>query len=219
MASHKIMGALCDALAFALFVAILPAAAVLGQQSTVPYLYITMARSPRNKPAALGQLVSTPNYQRIPLQICLKASIVEDAFEPLSIKASNQEPNYFQNRSGPNVTLSVKRISDTIKPAVPFRVISSGVGKDLTVHHVDADIDILEHKAVREQRVQQFIAWMKEEAQKEDPARAGSLLPQAPPAIAAYLDEQYVNNPLGIYEITARYAPTTARVGDGVLVS
>jgi hypothetical protein len=193
MTSHKIRGALCDALAFALFVVILP--------------------------AAQGQLVSTPNYQRIPLQICLKASTVEDTFEPLSIKASNQEPNYFQNRSGPNVTLSVKRISGTIKPAVPFRVISSGVGKDLTVHHVDADIDILEHKSVREQRVQQFIAWMKEEAQKEDPARAGSLLPQAPPAIAAYLDEQYVNNPPGIYEITARYAPTTARVGDGVLVS
>jgi hypothetical protein len=73
-------------------------------------------------------------------------------------RKEDQGPNCFQNHPGPNVTLSIKRISGTVKEKVPFRVTSSGGGKDLTVHYVLADIDILEDKAVREQRVQ-FIAW------------------------------------------------------------
>ena len=191
----------------------------IAQRATLPHLYVSAATACRNDAGAGLQPVTVPNNQRMPLKICLQARAVEDAFEPLSIAAVNQGANFFQNRPGPSVALSVKRIAGGSRSDVRFRVNSSGGGKDLTVHFVYADLDILEDQAVRDERARQFAAWMTEQATKEDPARAGRVYPQAAGALVPYFEEQYINNPPGDYEIVARYSPTTAGSWKGVLVS
>ncbi|HEV2200868.1 MAG TPA: hypothetical protein VGR73_13690 [Bryobacteraceae bacterium] len=193
--------------------------AAFAQQAGLPTLYVSMAAACQNDAGTQRQPVPASNNQRIPLKICLRARTVEEAFEPLSIAAQNQGANFFQNRPGPSVTLSVKRIGNGSRSDVRFRVNSSGGGKDLTVHFVYADLDILEDQAVRDERARQFAAWMTEQAGKEDPARASRVYPQAAGAIVPYFEEQYVNNPPGDYEIVARYAPTTAGNWKGSLVS
>ena len=200
--------------AVALLVGLSSGAAVA--QQNLPYLYVSTAAAPAGNQQ---QPVAVPNNQRIPLRINLRARAVEDAFEPLSIAALNQGPNYFQNRPGPSIALSVRKIAGGSGSDVRFRVNSSGGGKDLTVHFVYADLDILEDQAIRDERARQFAAWMTEQAAKEDPARAGRVYPQAAQAIVPYFEEQYINNPPGDYEIVARYSPTTAGNWKGLLVS
>src|SRR5205823_4983470 len=90
----------------------------------------------------------------------------------------------------------------------PFRVTSSGGGKDLTVYYVQADIDILEEKEIRLKRAKQFVEWMASQVRGD----TGSQLLKTPDGksrMASYFEEQYINNPPGEYELTARYTPTT----------
>jgi hypothetical protein len=100
--------------------------------------------------------------------------------------------------------------------------VSSGGGTNVTVYDVDVSFDILETPQARRQHIRQFADWMWDFAT----TRRAAALPQAmgdketyaTRAVPLY-DEMYINNPVGTYEITARYAPSTPRNWSGVLTS
>jgi len=69
-------------------------AALQAQQH--PYLYITwIGPDGKEFSGREGSLPAT-NRDRFRLQVCLKARIVADRFEPLEIRALNQHPDYFR---------------------------------------------------------------------------------------------------------------------------
>lgn len=177
---------------FALF-----AVALAAEPNEAPYLFFRLVTPHGFVTLAPGRPARVPNNERIPLQICVKAATVADAFEPPSIAAVNQPPDYFEFRPPANITLSLRKITASGLQEVPFRVTSSGGGKDLTV---------------------QFVEWMLTQAPEDSHSQ---LLrdPAGRSRLVAYFEEQYINNPAGDYEIIARYAPTTPENWKGSLVS
>ena len=118
------------------------------------------------------------------------------------------------------MTLSIEKVTAQGRVSVPFRVVSSGGGKNLTVHYVAAAADLLEDKAVRQQKVRLFLEWMTVEVKRQGQGSHLTTLAQGQPKILESFEEQYIHNPPGDYEIAARYTPVSR--GDhwtGTLVS
>lgn len=177
-----------------------------------PYLYFTVTTKEGKQLRAGRDPILVPNNERIRLEICLQARTVEEDFEQLEIQALNQHPDYFKNRPGPNVTLKVRRLDGEAATEMPFRVNSSGLGKNMTVHYVNADIDILEDKTQRLEKARLFTEWLAAEVKKQTPSGASHVLASARSAdlMIPMFEQQYINNPPGDYEVVARYAPTPA---------
>lgn len=193
------------------------AVALAAQQPQPPYLFFRLIAPQGFVTPGPGRPTEVANNQRIALQICIRVRSVEDRFEQPDIQALNQHPDYFKERPPANITLSVRRIRAGGGDEVPIRVSSSGGGKDITLHYVQADIDMLEEKEVRLKRVRQFVEWM-----AAQPGASRSRLLEEPDGksrMAALFEEQYINNPPGEYEFLARYAPTTPDNWRGSLVS
>lgn len=196
------------------FPALLLAAMAAAQQP--PYLFLRRTTKTGFKALAPNRPIQFANNERIHLQICIRARSVTDKFEQPEVRAENQGPGYFEHRLGPNITLSIERLNGNDRQAVPFRLNSSGLGKDLAVYWVDADIDILEEKTVRQQKAEQFVAWVVSQPGGE---RQSQILQRSRESLANYFEEQYVNNPPGDYQIAAKYTPTTAENWKGALTS
>ena len=83
---------------------------------------------------------------------------------------------------------------------------------------MDADIDLLEDKNVRLERVKRFVDWMATQAANEPRAQ----LLQSPAGkerMVSYFEDQYISNPPGEYEIVARYTPSSPGNWRGELTS
>jgi hypothetical protein len=151
----------------------------------------------------------------------MKVRSVSDAFEMLEIQAFNQHPDYFKNRPPPNVSLQVRQVVAQGTRDVPVRIVSSGHGKNVTLYDMDATFDILEADQVREKHIRGFLEWMLEYLKNEnrtDLTRTITEEPYLGRAVASY-NEMYVNNPVGTYQVTARYEPSTAENWRGVLMA
>jgi hypothetical protein len=197
---------------------LLASAAVVAGQSQPPYLFLRLNTPHGLVTLAPDRSTEVPNNQRISLQICVKARTIADQFEQPEIRALNQHSDYYKVRPPADVTLSVRRVTASSHEEVPFRVYSSGGGKDLAIYHVSADIDLLEDKDVRLKRAGQFVEWMA--AQVPEDSRARLLTgPIGTGGLIAYFEEQYINNPPGDYEIIARYTPSTPQNWTGSLVT
>ena len=134
------------------------------------------------------------------------------------IRALNQHPDYYKVRPPANVTLSVRKVTASGHQEVPFRVNSSGGGKDLAIWYVGADIDLLEDKDFRLKRAVQFVEWMA--TQVPEDSRAWLLSgPIGNGGLVAYFEEHYINNPPGDYEIIAHYTPSTPQNWKGSLAT
>ena len=190
--------------------AILGIFAIVSQaQQLEPHLFIRLAQG---SPASAAQHASS--NERIPLQICIQAKDVADPFERPRIEALNHAPG------GPpaNVKLYISRVNPGGRQQVAFRVNSSGEGKSLAVWWVDADVDLLEDKNVRLQRVKQFVDWMATQAANSPRAQLLQT-PAGKDRMVSYFEEQYIANPPGEYEIVARYAASSAGNWKGELTS
>src|SRR5690242_5742603 len=193
-----------------------------AQTPRTPYLYFRLNTPRGMQTLAPGRPAEVASNKAIALEVCIRASKVEDRFEQPQIRALNQHPEYFANRPPPNIEITLRRVlpggrSDSGE-AMPFRVNSPGGGKDLEVYFVNVDLDMLEEKAVRLQKAGQFVEWML----AQTPADAQSRLLAAPAGrqrLIEHFEESYINNPPGDYEITARYTPTTLENWKGTLVS
>jgi len=128
---------------------------VEAQKPTLPYLYFEVWNENGKLSPDQSGFITVANNERIRLRVCMKVKSVEDAFENLEIQALNQHPDYFKHRSPPNITIQVKQVTAT-KKDVPFRILSSGGGKNLTVYDVDATLDILEAKEIREKHIREL---------------------------------------------------------------
>lgn len=191
-----------------------------AQTTTLPYLYFEVWNEKgRVSPDENGFIV-VANNERINLRVCMRVKSVEAAFEMLSIQALNQPPDYFKHRPPPNITIHVKQPIAGAKRDVPFRILSSGGGKNLTVYNVAATLDILEAKEIREKHIREFLAWMLEYVDKENPGGLPYFMADQDAFIKRSLpayEERYINNPVGTYEVVARYAPSTAENWGGTL--
>jgi len=204
---------------------LLGAFCAVAQTPGTPYLYFQLNTPRGMQTLEPGRPAQIPNNKTIALEVCIRASKVEDEFEQPQIRALNQHPEFFANRPPPNITLTLHRVlpggvhssGPGSMEDMPFRVNSSGGGKDLTVYFVNIDLDMLEERTVRLQRAAQFVDWML--AQTPD-ARSHLLeTPAARQRLIEHFEESYTNNPPGDYEITARYTPTTPGNWKGTLVS
>jgi hypothetical protein len=117
------------------------------------------------------------------------------------------------------VTLQVKQILAQGTVDVPIRIVSSGGGKNITLYNVDATFDMLEPREVRETRIRNFLEWMLDVARKNGGANLAESAVNSRDKLISLYDEKYVNNPVGTYQITARYSPSTAENWRGVLVT
>ncbi|HYM10916.1 MAG TPA: hypothetical protein VEU62_09290, partial [Bryobacterales bacterium] len=68
----------------------------------------------------------------------------------------------------------------------------------------------------RQQRAEHFVDWMLSQPAAQ---RLDRLVQNLKPQLAEQFEDQYINNPPGDYEITARYTPSTPENWKGVLVS
>src|SRR5215470_8550375 len=181
-----------------------------------PYLFLRQITPAGVQALAPNRSIQVANHDRIRLQICIRARSVAEKLEQPEVRAANQAPGYFDHRPGPNVALSIQRVIGNERLDTPFRLNSSGLGKDLDVYWVDADIDILEEKPVRQQKAEQFVAWI---ASQPGGERQSQLLQRSPGTLVSYFEEQYINNPPGDYQISAKYTPTIADNSMGTLTS
>lgn len=193
-----------------------------AQTPRTPYLYFRLNTPRGMQTLAPGRFAEAATNKAVALEVCIRANKVEDRFEQPQIRALNQHPEFFANRPPPNIEITLRRVLPNGLPdsgeAMPFRVNSSGGGKDLEVYFVNVDLDMLEEKAVRLRKAGQFVEWML----AQFPADAQSRLLAAPAGrqrLIEHFEESYINNPPGDYEITARYTPTTAENWKGTLVS
>jgi len=191
-----------------------------AQTRTLPYLYFEVWNEKGKiiSPDENG-FINVPNNERIRLRVRMRVKSVEAAFEMLEIQALNQHPDYFKHRPPPNITIRVMQVIARAKRAVPFRIVSSGGGKNVTVYDVDATLDILEPKETREKHIREFLAWMWEWLARERP---NSFMRDKEAFIRQSLpvyEESYINNPVGVYEVIARYAPSTAENWRGMLTT
>src|SRR5262249_13640699 len=132
----------------------------LAQRSDAPSLFLRFVSQRGSQTLGPLRSVQVPGNERIHLNICVRARSIEDRFEQPDIAALNKGPAYFAHRPPPNIVLTVYRVASGPREEVPFRVNSSGGGKNLEVYYVDAELDLLEAKAVRLQRAQEFVDWM-----------------------------------------------------------
>jgi len=94
----------------------------------------------------------------------------------------------------------------------------------LALHYVSADIDVLEDVGERKRKARAYLDWMADEAKKQGVgSQTLAVVQNNPQQMQAMVDpiaDQYVNNPPGDYEVTARYQPVSR--GDhwmGILTS
>jgi len=95
---------------------------------------------------ALGRPAQVASNKAIALEVCVRATKVEDQFEQPQIRALNQPPEYFAKRPPPNIEIMLRRVLPNGRTgsgeAMPFRVNSSGGGKNLEVYFVCVDLDM-----------------------------------------------------------------------------
>jgi len=188
-----------------------------SDEPVMPYLFIRLITASSVQMLTSNGYAIVKNNQPIRLEVCIQVKSVADRFEQLEIQALNQHPDYFKHRPPPNIVLSVKRLEGAKNSRdVPFRINSSGSGKNLTNYYVNADIDILEDKTIRHSKAEQFVDWTI--SQSSEPAQR-RLLQQLKGNSVKYLEEIYVNNPPGDYEVTAKYTPSTRENWEGSLKS
>jgi hypothetical protein len=192
--------------------------AAVAQTPGTPYLYFRLITPHGIQRLQPGRAVQVSNNSAIQLEVCVRARTVEDRFEQPDIEALNKGPEYFSQRPPANIVLTLNRVLPEGRQEMPFRVNSSGGGKDLAVYFVMVEIDMLEDRAVRLKRAVQFVDWML----TQSPADTRSQMLLNSPAkerLIEHFEETYINNPPGDYEIAARYTPTTQENWKGNLVS
>jgi hypothetical protein len=132
-------------------------------------------------------------------------------YGPLSIRATNQHPDFFKERPGPTVSLEVRRVGTNERELLPIRVFSSGQGYGNGVHYLSVSIDILEPESVRQDRLDQFTSQLRELASASGFSGAGAMNESARlRGPRTYFDEFYISNPPGVYDLKAVFQPDPA---------
>src|SRR6266511_3706628 len=132
-------------------------------------------------------------------------------YGPLSIRATNQHPDFFKERPGPTVSLEVTRVGTNERDLLPIRIFSSGQGYGNGVHYLSVSIDILEPQSVRQNRLDQFTSQLRELASASGLSGAGAMNESARlQGTRTYFDEFYISNAPGVYDLKAVFQPDPA---------
>lgn len=131
-------------------------------------------------------------------------------YGPLSIRATNQHPDFFKERPGPTVSLEVRRVGTNERELLPIRIFSSGQGYGNGVHYLSVSIDILDQESVRQNRLDQFASQLRELAQASGFSAAGAMNESARLQGRSPFNELYISNPPGVYDLRAVFQPDRA---------
>jgi hypothetical protein len=132
-------------------------------------------------------------------------------YGPLSIRATNQHPDFFKERPGPTVSLEVRRVGTNERELLPIRIFSSGQGYGNGVHYLPVSIDILEPHNVRQKRLDQFTSQLRELASASAFSGAGAMNESARlQGTRTHFDEFYISNAPGVYDLKAVFQPDPA---------
>jgi hypothetical protein len=113
-------------------------------------------------------------------------------YGPLSIRATNQHPDFFKERPGPTVSLEARRVGTNERELLPIRIFSSGQGYGNGVHYLSVSIDILEVESVRQKKLDQFTSQLRELAAASGFSGAGPVNESARlQGTKTYFDEFY----------------------------
>jgi hypothetical protein len=153
--------------------------------------------------------------QRLSMTVLLKADRVEDQYEDMSIVSRRD------NSLEPTVTLVVKKLVDGSGVAMPVKLSSSGVSKDLTIYRLHIDFSIPYPEETRRKRVDEFadywIKYMEQESANQ--GKPWSPRPNEKEGLAYYLNEMIVDNQAGDYEINIDYRSKGKAVWKGTLTA
>jgi hypothetical protein len=131
-------------------------------------------------------------------------------YGPLSIRATNQHPDFFKERPGPTVSLEVTRVGTNERELLPIRIFSSGQGYGDGVHYLSVSIDILEAESVRQKKLDQFTSQLRELASASGFSGAGAMNESARLQGSSAFNELYIGNPPGVYNLKAVFQPDRA---------
>jgi hypothetical protein len=174
---------------------------------TLPVFQVWHRNSPKGKSA--NDPIVLKRAERLEFQIQYLTNAPYRAskginYSPLSIRATNQHPDFFRERPGPTVSLEAWRVGANERQPVPIRIFSSGEGYSNGVHYLSVSIDILEPEKVRHKKIDQFMSQLRELALSSGSAAPGAMLESArTQGRPAYLDELYISNPPGMYDLRA----------------
>ncbi len=183
--------------------------------SSSPYLSFKFSKESNQK----GNLVDNPiilkRAERLEFQIQFVTTAPYRAspgidYGPLSIRATNQHPDFFKERPGPTVSLEVTRVGTNERDLLPIRIFSSGQGYGNGVHYLSVSIDILEPESVRQNRLDQFTSQLRELAQASGFSAAGGMNESARLQGRSPFNELYISNPPGVYDLRAAFQPDRA---------
>ena len=188
---------------------------VCAEETTAPFMTLEVPIYENNGVHLENGLVTVSNVKMIPLKITVHMS-TEEKIEQLSVAAFNNEMNFGKK---PTIMIDVRRIEGERKEVVPIRLYSSGGGQKYTDYHESLSFHLLEPQETREKAIGDFF--------KKEAARQGTPYPlltqrqmeQTMEITAPYFEPMYINNPPGLYEITATYVSEGPEYWNGQLQS
>jgi hypothetical protein len=185
-------------------------------QSPSPYLSLKFNEGNNQREKSPHSPVILKRAERLEFQIQFVTNAPYRAsrgidYGPLSIRATNQHPDFFKERPGPTVSLEVRRVGTKERELLPIRIFSSGQGYGNGVHYLSVSIDILEPESVRQNRLDQFTSQLRELAAASGFSGAGVMNESARlQGAQTYFDEFYISNPPGVYDLRAVFQPDPA---------
>jgi hypothetical protein len=185
-------------------------------QSPSPYLSLKFNEGNNQREKSPQSPVILKRAERLEFQIQYVTNAPYRAsrgidYGPLSIRATNQHPDFFKERPGPTVSLEVRRVGTNERELLPIRIFSSGQGYGNGVHYLSVSIDILEPQNVRQNRLDQFISQLRELALASGFSGAGAMNESARlQGMRTYFDEFYISNAPGVYDLKAVFQPDPA---------
>ncbi len=190
-------------------------------QSPSPYLALKFSEGNNQREKSPQSPVILKRAERLEFQIQYITNAPYRAsrgidFGPLSIRATNQHPDFFKERPGPTVSLEVRRVGTNERDLLPVRISSSGQGYGNGVHYLSISIDILEPESVRQNRLDQFASHLRELAQASGFSAAGAMNESARLQGRSPFNELYISNPPGVYDLKAVFQPPCSRSGKDI---
>src|SRR6266542_865681 len=188
----------------------------VAQSAVSPYLSLKFREGNSQRDKWLQNPINLKREERLEFQIPYVTNAPYRAspgidYGPLSIRATNQHPDFFKERPGPTVSLEVRRSGTNERELLTIRIFSSGQGYGNGVHYLSVSIDILEPQSVRQNRLDQFTSQLRELASASGLSGAGAMNESARlQGTRTYFDEFYISNAPGVYDLKAVFQPDPA---------
>ncbi len=161
-----------------------------------------------------GRVAKVSNLKRIPLRASLSDS--ELPLEQLTVTGFNEHPG-----PGPGATLAIaaKMILKEKKLDVPTKVIRQGMGRSLNEQSVSALLEIPIDESKRKKNIVAYVKKIESESARANDKQQLKVLEASENALVARFEQLYVENRVGLFEVTCRYISRGSKLWNGEVES